>query len=189
MYVVFEGIDGSGKTTQIPLVKEILVNWKINRDLYKLDVLEIAETEITEDELKTNFPNRELVFKYALQRLENQSMIESNKNNIILSDRSYISSIAYQGLARNSEWVRDVNKYMIEPDLVVFLKTNPQSAYLELVQQNYEEILDSFSFDYITINTANIDISETAYKIFQEISGMWETFFEKDYEEDAYGDS
>lgn len=189
MYVVFEGIDGSGKTTQIPLVKEILVDWKINRDLYKLTILEMVESEIGDSELETDFPNQELVFKYALQRLKNQSLIESNLNNIILSDRSYISSMAYQGLVDNTEWVMEVNQYMKEPDLVVLLKTKPDTPYLEQVQQNYESIMEQYGFTYITINTSDTTVSETAFKIFKEISSMWENYFEKRYEEDVYGDS
>ena len=188
MYVVFEGIDGSGKTTQIPLVKEILVDWKINRDLYKLTVLELVESEIKEEELVSQHPNQELVLKYALQRLELQPIIQSNINNIILSDRSYISSMAYQGLSDNTQWVQEVNKHMIEPDLVILLETKPDSSYLEQVQENYKSIMEDYGFNYVSINTTHKTISETAYEIFQEISSMWEASFEEKYEEDTYGD-
>ena len=123
LLIVVEGTDGAGKSTQIPIVKNALVQWKGDAYLDKLRIKTIIEREISESTLQTDRPNQELVLKYALQRLKLQSFIENNIENIILSDRSYISSLAYQGMSDNYDWINEVNRKMCIPDLIVFFKT------------------------------------------------------------------
>lgn len=187
MYVVFEGIDGSGKTTQIERVKQELEKW-IQDSLYdKLEIIAYAEPMISLSEIRSTRPNQELTLRYALQRLPYQKIIEENEENIVLSDRSYISSMAYQGLAEGHYWVHEVNKKMYLPNIVVFFKTNPSSPYLEQVQDNYEKILScEICTDIITVETNLESIAETTHKIVQKIKNTWENKFKTLYNRKTY---
>lgn len=185
MYVVFEGIDGAGKTTQIPLVQQYLSQWKGERYFEKLRIITIAEEEIKPSP-NSSYPNKELAFKYALQRLPLQKKIEENNHNIVISDRSYISSMAYQGLCDNHYWVKELNNFMTIPDLVVFFVSNPQSPYLEQVQDNYKHILDYYNFNYIVVTPKTESITQTTDIISRKVMQLWEQEYKKEYERKVY---
>ncbi len=185
MYVVFEGIDNAGKTTQIPYVQQQLAQWKSERYFEKLKIKKIAEKEIKPSK-DSPYPNKELALKYALQRLPIQKELEENHHNIILSDRSYISSMAYQGLCEKHSWVKDINNFMYVPDLVVFFQTNPPTPYLEQVQENYERLLNYYNYVYITVQPPYEKISQTTDIISRKIEHMWESSYKKEYERKVY---
>lgn len=175
MYVVFEGIDGSGKTTQIKRVEKELSK-RINEKKFQRKVISIAETELQSQGCA--LPNTNLVLRYALQRINLQPVIRQNKNNIVLSDRSYLSSLAYQGL-HGTAYVKEVNSFAIPPDLVIFLTTEPESAYLENVQSKYSTIFNGWEIDNISddnvleIYTPSSDVKVTTNRIVNRIWSMW----------------
>lgn len=186
LYIVFEGIDGAGKTTQIKLVKEMLEEWAEDTFKDKLDIRIISEKEIHVGDLTTTRPNEELIYKYAIQRLKLQPIIESNIHNIVLSDRSYISSMAYQGLAENYRWVGEINKKMNVPDLIVFFRKETEYPFYELVQENYEHIFATHNFNFLVVDTANEKHHETTKKIVGRIIQEWDEHFEDIYRKKTY---
>lgn len=185
MYVVFEGIDGAGKTTQIPLVQQYLTQWKSDKFLDKLRIKKLVEKEI-KPSANSAHPNKELVLKYALQRIPIQDIIDKNPYNILISDRSYISSMAYQGLGEHHWWIKEVNSFMAIPDMIVFFESIPKTPYLELVQDNYMHILDYYNYNYITVKPYMETIHQTTDTISRKIMQMWEKDFKKEYERKVY---
>ena len=42
----------------------------------------------------------------------------------VVADRYYLSSLAYQSLSCDMEWVREINRFALRPDLTVFLSVS-----------------------------------------------------------------
>ena len=137
MFIVFEGIDGCGKTTIIKQVFKLLK--KIPK--YKNKILLTREpggTKFGENIRKIilknqNLDNRTEALLYAASR--RQHIIEKIKPNlkskIILCDRFVDSSLVYQGFVHNLQIKKiwNLNMFAIEkikPDITFVLDVNPE---------------------------------------------------------------
>ena len=102
MFITFEGIEGSGKSTQIQMLKEFFEKKSLKAFFTK----EPGSSEIGK-EIRSILLNKEnkiypqteifLIFADRVQHV--QEIIEPNLNEgkIVVSDRYYDSSVAYQG--------------------------------------------------------------------------------------------
>jgi len=103
MFVTFEGIDLSGKSTQIKLLEEYLKR----KNKRVISVREPGGTEISEQirniildkgHLKMEYLTEFLLFSASRQQLTNEIIIPHlKKNYTVLCDRYFDSSTAYQG--------------------------------------------------------------------------------------------
>ncbi|MFH1127303.1 MAG: dTMP kinase [archaeon] len=124
-YIVIEGMDGSGKTTQSKLLVEFL---KKNR--FKVyHNIEPSGTEIGRFiqkmiKSKTHRPET-IALAFALDRMvsyDESLKFAKEKYDYIVSDRSYISSLAYQPLQGcKYDWVKELNRFVEKPDIVFIL--------------------------------------------------------------------
>lgn len=107
-YIVFEGIDGAGKSSLI----ELLVQELQDRGYKVLSIREPSHY-IKED-------NKILAtIKFANDRYTQLHSISFNEYDYIISDRSFYSNLAYQGVTDDlRKWIWDVNKYVPQPSLV-----------------------------------------------------------------------
>jgi dTMP kinase len=131
MYICLEGIDGAGKSTQLDSIAEWLVEsgFKVrkvheptNSDVGKLlrRLLKCPDADI-EDMQKVFgllFAADRLILKNELERYE-------ENDEIIVSDRSFYSSFAYQ---TPQSWIYSLNKYAKKPDLVILIDISPDLA-------------------------------------------------------------
>lgn len=139
MFITFEGIDGSGKTTQIELLKEKLLNEGHDVSVFR----EPGGTEISEQIreilLNTEFdidPVTELLlFSAARSQLIAEKVVPLQKaGTIVILDRFYDSTTAYQGYGRNSvslKHIREINEvagHGNEPDLTFYMKISLEEA-------------------------------------------------------------
>ena len=146
-FIVIEGIDGCGKTTQI----EELSRWLPNSGLIKKDSKLITTREPGGSQLGKklrrlildNNPNikpsplAELLL-YSADRAEHVSKIISpalNKNDWVISDRFSDSTLAYQGYGRNInlEIIKNIESIVCQgeyPDLTFFLEISPEESIL-----------------------------------------------------------
>ncbi|ADG13525.1 thymidylate kinase [Methanocaldococcus infernus ME] len=175
MFIVFEGIDGSGKTTLSKmLAKELSGYWTCEPTDGEIGRL------IRSYLSSGNIDNISLSLLFAADRVEHCKEIEKvlNSGRDVICDRYLYSSIAYQsslGVEENFLW--EINKYAIKPDLVFLLVVDVDEAmkrvkgkdifenknFLEKVQEKYLELAKRFNF--IVIDTTNISIEEAYNKV------------------------
>lgn len=134
MYIVFEWTVGTGKTTQSKLLVEYLKSLYPNREIIR--VREPGKTPIAEAIRTlvqgTEFPEEmdpiceAYLYSAARAQLINTLIKPAlERNAIVVSDRSFWSSLSYQWYAKwtgiNTIW--EINKPIVEsylPDLVLF---------------------------------------------------------------------
>ena len=130
-FITFEGIDGSGKTTQLKLTEKYLKNLKF--DL--LTLREPGSTPLSErirdillDKKMTINPVSELLL-YVSARADLVERVIApalREGKIILCDRFYDSTIAYQGYGRrlDIDQVKRINQMAVgdcKPDLTFLI--------------------------------------------------------------------
>ena len=131
MYICLEGIDGSGKTTQI----ELIVKWLDECGLEVLRVFEPTDSpagrlirELLQNPNATsdNF-QKTLALLFAADRIMLMEKIkeEEKAGRIVLSDRCFYSSMVYQN---GTDWIAEINKFAKKPDIVLLMDIDPETA-------------------------------------------------------------
>ena len=146
-FIVIEGIDGCGKTTQIDELSKWLPNSGLIKNRSKLiatrepggSLLGQKLRRLILDNNKDNKPSSlsELLL-YSADRAEHVSKIISpalNKNDWVISDRFSDSTLAYQGYGRNInlEIIKKIESIVCQgvyPDLTFFLEISPEESIL-----------------------------------------------------------
>ena len=125
LLVVIEGTDGSGKSTQLELLKKSLQDqsygvmvseWKTSRLI--ADVIDDAK-----DRNLLNATTYSLLYAADFaDRLENQIIPALKSGFIVLLDRYYYTALARDVVrGQNIDWVKNLYDYAPEPDLVFYL--------------------------------------------------------------------
>jgi dTMP kinase len=136
-FISFEGIDFSGKTTQINLLKSFFLN-----SGYEVSIIrEPGGTVISEkirdillDKKNSKMHDRTELFLYSaarVQLLEEKIIPLLKKGTIVIADRFVDSTTAYQGYGReiDPQIIRQINHIAtrgILPGLTFYLKLDPQ---------------------------------------------------------------
>ena len=146
-FIVIEGIDGCGKTTQIDEISRWLpVSGLIGKNSKLIKTREPGGSLLGKklrslilDNNKNNKPSAltELLL-YSADRAEHVSKIISpalEKGDWVLSDRFADSTLAYQGYGRNInlEIIKNIEKIVCQgmhPDLTIFLEISAQESIL-----------------------------------------------------------
>jgi len=157
MFIIFEGPDGSGQSTQAKLLKKYLEEEK------KLAVV-LTKEPINKPPLG-NLIRRILKKEISVQPLTLQLLFCADRNEHlntvikpalkkrgwIISDRYFYSTIAYGSLDlnidpstplrvnpefnRRIEWLIKINELFLRPDIVFLLRVRPE-IYLEKIDKN-----------------------------------------------------
>ena len=102
MFITFEGIEGSGKSTQIQMLKEFFEKKSLKAFFTKepgsSDIGKEIRSILLNKENKI-YPQTEifLIFADRVQHVEEIIKPNLNEGKIVVSDRYYDSSVAYQG--------------------------------------------------------------------------------------------
>ena len=146
-FIVIEGIDGCGKTTQIDeLSKWLPKSGLINKDSKLITTREPGGSllgkklrELILDNNENNKPSSltELLL-YSADRAEHVSKIIApalKNNDWVISDRFSDSTLAYQGYGRNInlEIIKNIESIVCQgeyPDLTFFLEISPEESIL-----------------------------------------------------------
>jgi dTMP kinase len=131
IFIVIEGLDGSGKTTQSKfLAKKLEKTHKVlltaEPSLGKIGTF-IREDYLYEDK---RLPTEAEALLFAADRIEHlysevKPALEEGK--LVICDRYIYSSLAYQGSAGLSlEWIKTINARALQPDFSIFIDVPPE---------------------------------------------------------------
>ncbi len=155
IFITFEGIDGSGKTTQLDLFEKYLLENAIDYIRTREPGGSIGAEEIrsllVKGETSRWSPETETLLFFASRRdhLEKTIIPALEAGKVVVCDRFTDSTRVYQGLAR-SEIARKVDalqKIMIkiEPDLTIILDIDPAIALKRgLARKSGEDRFEDF---------------------------------------------
>ncbi len=193
LFITIEGSDGSGKSTQIELLKEFFKEKKIafivTREPGGTNISEKIR-EIILDKNNSEMDSMTEALLYAASRAQHvaEKIRPALDNGItVICDRYIDSSIAYQGYGRNlGDCVRAINEYAVRgcmPDVTFLMKIDPsvgKSRIKEDVRDRLELEKNEFHqrvYDgYIEMEKAfdrivGIDATRTIEEIHKDIVG------------------
>lgn len=139
MLITFEGIDGSGKSTQITLLKEQLTKQghsvKVFREPGGTDVSELIRGMLLNPEIDIDPVTELLLFSSARSQLISEKVIPAlDKGETVILDRFYDSTTAYQGYGRESlpleqiGHINDVASHGCVPDITFYLRLSLEES-------------------------------------------------------------
>lgn len=189
MYIAIEGIDTSGKSTQISKLAKHFEDAIITKEPGATDI----GKEIREMVLSARAKSKKAEFLLFLaDRAEHYAqVVKTNEDKIVISDRGFLSGIGY-ALANGDfefEYLVELNKFALEevfPDLIVLFITNMETLkertskktldgielrgleYLMSVQNHMEQSLEKLDVDYLLVD-ANKSIEELHNEIYQKV--------------------
>jgi dTMP kinase len=140
MFITFEGIDHSGKSTQAKLLEEYFKKWKVKVLLVREPGGTYISEKIREILLDKANHNMKYLTEFLLFSAARHQLVEEiikpylKKGFIVLCDRYYDSSTAYQGYGGNLN-LKDV--YSINKIATTFL--DPDISFL--IDIDYKEAL------------------------------------------------
>ncbi|MGI6457999.1 MAG: dTMP kinase [bacterium] len=137
--IVIEGADGSGRSTQIELLKDFLENEGYATVNVGLRRSFLVRKELEEALQGNVLGKRTLSLFYATDfadQLENRIIPALKAGFIVLADR-YIYTLMARDIVRNieREWVETLFGIAIVPDAVFYLRVSPQN----LVERNFQK--------------------------------------------------
>ncbi len=178
MYIVFEGIDGAGKSTQIGMLEEWLEanGFRVETLVEPTDseVGKLIRRILQRPDATTDHVQKTLGLLFAADRMLIMDKLE-DKSKIFISDRSFISSLAYQEPA---DWIEVLNKYAKKPDLLLLLDldvaksvartsgkdTFENETFLTGVKGNYLKLAENYTCEIIDANNGVNKVSSDIKK-------------------------
>ncbi|MDH5720435.1 MAG: dTMP kinase [Spirochaetia bacterium] len=174
-FIVLEGIDGSGKSTLAENIKKhfsknhfcIKLSEPTELNLWGRELRKILKSKASLNE-KLSLKLRRLFKKDRLWDIKNRIKPALQENKIVILDRYYFSTAAYQGENQKEadEIMREYTEdnRILQPDCVLYLKIKPEYTLKRMAKRNEaEEIFEHKEalqkiferYEYIVSNYAN----------------------------------
>ena len=184
VFIAVEGVDGSGKSTQIKLLSEKLaelgyvIHTTTEPSSGKLgpilrDYLSNPNSQHTVDALLFAADRIEHYHEEILPKLQSGA--------IVICDRYKLSSIIYQGLnGLSEEWIKMINSKVPDPDLTLYLDVSAEIAVnrfennrnkLEKFEtyDNLNSLIKRYEF-YKPKNTVVINAEQSVEKVLENLT-------------------
>ena len=163
--IAIEGIDKSGKTTLAHLLAEELSS-KGLRVIVTYEPWHPKITEVINEATSKGVDGEVETLLFAADRLLHVRRLilpALESGEWVITDRYVYSSIAYQtARGADRQWVEEVNKYAVEPDVTILLDMDPElslrrkggnrlqglerTEYLERIRRVYLELAKEYGF-------------------------------------------
>ncbi len=158
LFVTFEGIDGSGKTTHLRLLHEHLlkrgIDTVIAREPGGTEIGESIRQILLHSGTRNLKPLSELLLYYASrhQNLCQNILPALERGQWVLCDRYADASLAYQGYGRGVDlnFIEQLNHAVIGqrlPDLTFLLDLDPAVAIARARRRNQDRAVDESRFE------------------------------------------
>lgn len=139
-FVAIEGLDGCGGRTQVRLVTKALAQEKIKvfptKEPTSGPVGKLIKDVLNGKHCLLSPAALQLLF--AADRgchLVSDIIPRLKKGELVITDRYAWSSIAYGSIDLNTEWLLNLNKNYILPDLTIFIEVNPEVCLERLAKE------------------------------------------------------
>ncbi len=201
LFIAFEGIDGSGKSTQVKLLTESLK--KAGHKVYPTfeptnSPIGAVIRNIFNHRIEAD--HRAIAGLFIADRLDhllnktNGILKKMEEGYTVITDRYYFSSYAYHGIHMSLDWVIGANSLsadLLRPDLNIYIDLSPELSMKRLttgrssmelyetienlrnVREKYLEVIDKLKFkEQIFVTDGNRSAEAIASDIWHEISNM-----------------
>lgn len=188
MLITFEGIDGSGKTTQIHRLRERLTQRGVTVSLFRepggTEVSEIIRNLLLNPEMSIDPVTEVLLFSSARSQL----MAEQVKPRLVagewvILDRFYDSTVAYQGYGRESmpiaqlHAINAIASHGLVPDVTFYLHLSREIADSRLTgrhRDRMEQAGDAF-YERVIAGFQALGASESRFRTIPAELGVDDT--------------
>ncbi|MCH5186580.1 MAG: dTMP kinase [Oscillospiraceae bacterium] len=197
-FIVFEGIDGSGKTTQAEILCERLkkcgISAETTREPTDGEIGKLIRRALTRE---ITFSEQTMSMLFAADRTEHilgtDGILEKVNSGIsVVSDRYYFSSYAYNSVGVPLERVVELNglnRELMQPDITVFIDVSVDEAMrrisksragtelyekkerLTIVRENFFDVFKRMG-ENVAIIPANSDIDKVAECVWESVRGI-----------------
>jgi putative acetyltransferase len=157
LFIVIEGLDGSGKSTASRQLVEVLNSVHVGhvKQSYEPNDESCGGLLIRDILTKkhTDFTPKLLPLAFATNRLDHcdqviRPWLKAQNGNILLCDRYYLSSLVYQSSPDFPfEKVMMLNEFALKPDIIFFINVDTEVCYARMANRNqapelFEDRLD-----------------------------------------------
>ncbi|MCP4749572.1 MAG: dTMP kinase [Proteobacteria bacterium] len=152
MFITFEGIDASGKTTQMRLLEETLKKGDYDiastRQPGGTEIGQLIRNIVLNPSHKQLVPEVEVLLYMAdrIQHLQEVVLPALKQGKIVLCDRYHDATLAYQGGGRqlNLGWLEALEKQsVITPDLTLWFDISVEESQKRLNQRNVTQDIEN----------------------------------------------
>lgn len=199
LFIAFEGIDGSGKSTQVKLLSDNLE--KTGHKVYSTcEPTESPIGSIIRSIFKHRIEadHRVIAGLFVADRLDhllnktNGILKKLEEGYTVITDRYYFSSYAYQGAHMSLDWVIEANSLsadLLRPDLTIYVDISPDISMQRLiigrssielyetkenlrnVRAKYLEAIEQLKFqEHVFVTNGDRSPEEIAIDIWDEVS-------------------
>lgn len=200
-FIVFEGIDGSGKSTQIKKIfKRLTVcDYKPYLTFEPTDgPIGLLIRQMLSGKLETD--QRTIASLFAADRTDhlvnekNGIRRKVDQGQLVLCDRYYFSSYAYHAQYMDMKWVihaNSLNAAILRPDLTIFIDVDPETCFerikvnrssfemyekihiMKKVRSNYFKAFDTLKdIEKIAVIDGNSTMESVEEKIWAKVKNM-----------------
>lgn len=142
IFIVIEGLDGSGATTQGNLLVEYLRGKGFKVYLTKEPTDNVIGGLIRGGLTGVyNLPDTSLQLLFSADRGHHLArFIEPilKNGNVVVSDRYFWSTIAFGSVNLDKDWLLSLQKYFRIPDLTIILKVDPKECVKRISKDRYD---------------------------------------------------
>jgi len=201
LFVVIEGIDGAGTTTQARKLttrlqrqnKKAIFTFEPTDGPIGSMIRQVLRRRLVtpkQDGSVEPINANTMTLLFSADRLDHLcSQIDPalEDGQVVVCDRYYYSTVAYQGVDGDIEWVKKANEKARRPDIVFYLRISPEISltrignrgeseiyekvdFLEKVSSNYDEIFHDD--DIVVTMDATRPLNDLADEIYQIVSGI-----------------
>jgi dTMP kinase len=189
-YICFEGMDGSGKSTQSKLLadaftaqgkKVLLLSEPSDSPLGKKIGEMIRSKRYSKETIALAFAADRMILK------EDVLTPAFDEYDYVITDRNYLSSLVYQPIMGcDMKWILDLNKYVAKPDLTFIVDISvdtymqrrgetdvifEKQDFQQKVRKGYRS-LQSLVMDDIVFLDGEVPIQETHERIVRLVSQL-----------------